>query len=258
MDWLNRFTDSEADSSVERTVWCWMGLSFASDGRGLIAVQGGSGANPMLYLEREPRAKWVSAATEILGEAKRPDAIQTTLGDLWAWLDCFDRVWCEQCVFPGQYVLVADDFPCIQCSGRGWFPLLYPASSDANTVCFNDVHINRNLLAWWLAAELGTCDSVAWYQTTRGKAKRNPMKPDHLTVFGDTWKVFVCGLENPSPSVVKGRTYRTYIPGAGLAYASRRENWHSATDWFFEQGVSDLTAMWGDFRPDNAPAEQPA
>jgi hypothetical protein len=105
-------------------------------------------------------------------------------------------------------------------------------------------------LAWWLAPELGepTSRVAVWGVPGRGvPGSRLP----HVHLSGAVWHLIIAGYARNTPSNRTDKKYRTYVPGAGVWWETRRQAkpaYHPGTDWFVEQhgfDPSDLVKMWG-------------
>ena len=253
-EWLRRYTSAESVYVCERRVWQVGGLLVATDSKGAVCVEGAGGAD-LAAGERGDAKKdaWIRNMVEVVGEARRPDAVATTLGDLWAWLDRVEREVCPACagagVAPGYDPVTrcytGPTCVCDDCDGRRWVWPWHDDDRDTVTLC--GLQFDRNMLAWWLAAELGAPEAPVCYQVTPGR----PGGADRLTLFGAGWKVITSPFAADSPGNRRGKTYRTYAPGAGGWWQARRQfapDVHPGTDWFVEERgfePGDFAAMWG-------------
>lgn len=249
--WLSRFIDPVARVPANG-LWRLDGYVIATDRKGFLALRGDErSAQDMTGLNAEVSRAMLATDSDA--------AVATTLGDLWAWLDHLCRIPCPEClgrktgaVDPGPGSLpipgAAPRFRCFECDGDGWtWP--EPETPDDRTVVVAEKCVDANLLAWWLAPELGDSSSpVRVWSATVGVGKPTTL----VIVAGAGWRVVVAGLAESDERAA--RRFRTYAPGAGLWYESRRQfppESHPGTDWFIEQGFDacDLVKMWGEPEP---------
>lgn len=247
-NWLTRYIPAESRLPINNLLE-WDGYGFVTDARSILAVRGVAG-EPIDSIKSPSMRK---SLADLVDSPEPGGAAHTTLSDLWAWLDRVERETCPTCgglgrfsyTIDGQYVPPVPDgqaFNCYDCGGRGWD---FPDATDEDIVRVADVKLDRNRLAWWLAAELGEpTDTVTYWARTFGKGP--------LAVFaGETWKLLIGGFRPDDAFDTVLNPYRTYTPGAGLWYESRRQfhpSVHPGTDWFREQGFDpdDLVKMWGE------------
>jgi hypothetical protein len=193
--WMRRYTDPESNTSAKRDLWRHAGLTLVTDRSRLLCVEG-DGGTP---LDDAPDS-WANAVIHVAGEAKRPDAGATTLGDLWAWADRVERIVCPACAgtglvnaMDGNRVIGPHEQAalCPECDGRLWVFPWDDDRPDRDTVQFGAVPLDRNQLAWWLAAELGTPDTVVEYQV--GNLDRS--RVGTVALFGPNWKLILAGYQ---------------------------------------------------------------
>lgn len=242
MKWMERYALAFPHvNEYRRSVWWREGMLLATDAKCLLCVSDhrGSDAAELAPLPEEGEKGWARSAWLMAGEPTRHDASVTTLGDLWAWLD---RVELEHCALCFDYKGLC---PMCEESGEQWPPVWRPREPDErqrdrDTVLVAGAHLERNRLAWWLAPELGdAADPVA--------VQPGPVS-DSAAFIGNCWKLFVKGLDY-GPCRVKGRAYRTYLPGAGAWWECRRSapaEVHPALDWFAERGLEGARFAFGD------------
>jgi len=220
---LGRYTVPDAGphcSSVHHTPG---GRSLVTNNRHLLAVDGmADGSGPLEVAV--PQAK-LHRMLDVVHSPPPADAMVTDLADLWLWLDRVERERCPECRGSGCYggLEWSDPPPCELCDGDGWLlPDFSPEEhgpDDVVTLC--EIPLDRNALAWWLPGELAGLGTAC-----RVWARAFPVSPNSVndpvpvvTVAGDRWRVAAAGLLR---QFYPGR-FRTYLPGAGVWYACRRD-----------------------------------
>lgn len=254
MNWLARYCRS-SPRPIALIVWHDDGASYVTDSRGALSIREERGSRTPLPDSADGRL-----LRKLLHGEPPPDAISTTLGDLWAWLDHFDREPCDSCGATGGYFSHVNMNPmrCEECNGRGWMFSADEESMLRSTVSIAGAVVDAALLVWWLPAELGDLDTPCLLWRSEVASATPPRKGEMLPILhvrGGSWHVALMGLD-PKRTGRIGRAYRTYIPGAGAWYMTRRQadpEFHPGTDWFIEHGITDLAEMWG--APESTPAE---
>lgn len=246
-EWLNRYTAVKSSHDLRSTRVAVGDRVMVTDTARVLTLAAKTAPVDVRPLSAiDPLNDKARAIIEAIARETPPDdAAVSTLGDLWDWLDEVRRIKCWRCLGRGtadRKARTSRSWPCEMCDGDGWaFP--EPEPRDADTVVIAGLPVDRNMLAWWLGGELGEPDDPI--RIWRSGVAATPA----VAFAGELWSLHVSGFAGDSPSVVRGKSYRTYVPGAGLWWMCRRgaePAVHPGTDWFMERGVTDLVQMWGE------------
>jgi hypothetical protein len=229
VNWLERYTTPDSFVPAWGSVHRGLGRRLVTDSRSLLTIDDPAATLAPLELPgvKPGNRKFLDA---ILAEKTPADALVADLSDLWAWLDRVERERCPACtVLP-----LPPGAGCEECDGRRWVFPWREAGVDSVILC--GLHLDRNRLAWWLAAELEPIGSrVALWASTAGSVAS-------LAIDGGGWRLVVSALleEYQRPG------NRAYLPGAGAWWTCRRcpVARLSAADWAMDRGA-DPAGVFG-------------
>jgi hypothetical protein len=251
--WVNRYTVPETPMGLAHLGW---GCRVVTDARCILSVADPSAPfeEPQVFFGDPEKPESFEVAKRkntviwsLIQERVPPDAGQTTLNDLWLWLDRIERRACAWCsgtgdgtflTNGGEVLVTSAGVACGECEGKGWyFPEPYPQlDADPVTVC--GYPLDRNRLSWWLAGELqehGT--EVRFWATSAAPAAV-------AVVFDNPQWRLVCSSKHRDAHPAR---YRTYLPGCGQWWQHRYDPVArmAATDWAMERGA-DYYDLFGE------------